>query len=264
MISIMDGVAILGAAAWTPQIISWGYRFFTQPKITIHLYPQTEIGYTSFGPIFNVRFALLSENKDAILNRFSVNIRHERGSSHTFVWAGLSEDLSEIENPLGTSLSIKKSSLPLVVRVIHTGVAQVFVRFQYEPFKAKYKGVLAPAIERFQYLKHAGKINSVQDVDDLTSEKDFADIVKVLHSEFIWVAGKYTVTFDFQSPNKFSYKKDEYSFTLSQDDIDELKKNIEYIKLDLIQNTKQVVAMDFKPENINWVWRNPDLQVLHK
>ena len=72
--------------------------------------------------------------------------------------------------------------------------------------------------------------------------------------------GKYTVTFQFQSPNKFRYKKSEYTFELSQADIDNLRKNIDNIKLDLIQAAKRGIIPDYKPKEITWVWRNPELR----
>lgn len=256
----MGWVAIVGAAAWTPQVITWVCRLLRKPKLSLHLHSQPQIGYTTLGPIFNVTCALLSEKKDAILNKFSATLRHDSGALHTFDWAGLSEDLSEIQNPIGPIMSIKKTSLPLVVKVLHTGVAQLFVRFLYEQFKVNLRKPSAPALDRFNFLKTSGKLKTEKDIEDLVSEQVFADLLKVFSSEFIWRAGKYTVTFEFGSPNKFRYKKSEYTFELSQDDIDNLRKNIENIKLDLIQSAKGGIISDYKPKEIIWLWRNPELQ----
>lgn len=259
-LSVIDWAALIGAAAWTPQIITWVYRFFTKPKISIYVYPVLEMGYTSYGPIFNVRFALLSEKKDIILNKFYVKIKHENGASHVFDWDGLSEDLSEIQNPLGPTMSIKKTVLPLVVKVLHTGVAQLFVRFQHEQFKKNSKKVFAPALDKFQFLKNSGKLKTEQNIDDLVSEQEFVAITKLFNSEFIWTAGKYTVEFIFHSPSKFNYKKDQYMFKLSQDDVEDLKQNIENIKLNLTQTAKTSIFPDYKLKDINWIWKNPELQ----
>jgi hypothetical protein len=79
-------------------------------------------------------------------------------------------------------------------------------------------------------------------------------------SEFIWTSGKYTVAFNFQSPSKFNYIKKEYAFSLSQDDINELKKNIDTIKLDIAQRAKLIALKDFIPKEISWIWRNPILK----
>lgn len=256
----IDWIAIVGAAAWTPQIITWMHRALTQPKVSLHLHLLPQIGYTTLGPIFNVTFALLSEKKDAILNKISATLRHESGASYTFDWAGLSEDLSEIQNPIGPIMSIKKTSLPLVIKVLHTGVAQVFVRFLHEQFNANLRKASAPALDRFIFLKTSGKLNTEEEIEGLISEQQFVEVMKLFNSEFIWVAGKYTVKFEFGSPNKFKYKKSEYTFELSQDDIDNLRKNIDNIKLDLIQTAKVGIIPDYKPKGITWMWRNPELR----
>jgi len=253
-------VAIVGAAAWTPQIITWVWRALTKPKVSLHLHTKSEIGYNFLGPIFNVRFALLSEKKDAILNKLSVELKHENGASYTFDWEGLSEDLSAIRGPIGPTFVQKKTSLPLVVKVLHTGVAQVYVLFQHKQFKANSKIPFASIIEKFNLLKTSGKLKTEEDIDALVSEKEFHDVIKLVNTEFIWVAGKYTATFEFESPNKFKYKKSEYTFQLSQDDINELRKNINNIKLDTFQNAKRDIIPGYKPKEINWVWKYPELE----
>jgi len=256
----IDWVAIIGAAAWAPQIFTWLYQFITKPKIILYLHTKPEIGYTSLGPIFNVSLALLSEKKGIALNNFSVSIKHESGASYTFDWDGLSEDLSEIQNPLGQPTSIKKTYLPLVVRVLPLSVAQAFVRYQYKPFKEKFGQKLQAAQNKLQLLRNAGRLKTEQDIEALASEQEFSDLVKQIHSEFIWIAGKYTVVFDFQSPGKFKYKKDKYTFSLSQDDIDGLRKNIDNIKLNTMQTAKAIVLQNYKAKEISWEWRYPEIK----
>jgi len=256
----IDWIAIVGAAAWTPQIITWVWRALTKPKVSLHLYTKSELGYNFLGPIFNVRFALLSEKKDAILNKLSVELKHENGASYTFDWEGLSEDLSEIRGPIGPTFVQKKTSLPLVVKVLHTGVAQVYVLFQHKQFKANSKIPVESFTEKYNLLKKSDKLNTEVDIDSLVSEKEFHDVIKLFNTEFIWAAGKYTVTFQFDSPNKYKYKKSKYTFKLSQDDIDNLRKNIDNIRLNIIQSTKVDIIPDFKPKEIIWVWRFPDLE----
>ncbi len=256
---VMNVVALVGAAAWTPQIVTWVYRVATRPKLSIYPHSVAEIGYKESGPIFNIRCALLSKHKDAVLNKFSVILRHDSGASYTFDWAGLSEDLSEIQNPIGPTMSIRKTSLPLIVKVLHTGVAQMFVGFSHGQFRVNLKEVSIPVIDRFNFLKTSGKLRTEEDVDALASEQVFGELMKLFDSEFIWIAGKYTVTFEFGSPNKFKYKKSEYTFELNQDDIENLRKNLENVRLALIQSAKTESISGYKPKPINWVWRNPEL-----
>ena len=256
----MNLVAIIGAAAWTPQIFTWVHRALTRPKVSLHLHLLPQIGYTVLGPIFNVTFALLSEKKDAILNKISAILKHENGATYTFDWAGLSEALSEIENPLGETVTVKKTSLPLVVKVLHTGVAQVFVRFMHEQFRANLRKASASALDRFNYLRTTDKLKTEQDIEELVSGQEFSEYIKYFNSEFIWVAGKYTVTFEFDSPNKFKYEKNEYIFELSQDDINELKKNLDSIEIDLIETGKSDTISGYIRKEAGYVWRYPELK----
>ena len=259
IMDVMNVVAVVGAAAWTPQIITWVFRFATKPKLSIYLHSQLEMGYTSLGPIFNIRCALLSKHKDAVLNKFSVILRHDSGASYTFDWAGLSEDLSEIQSPIGETVSIKKTSLPLVAKVLHTGVAQMSVRFLHEQFKVNLREASVSVMDRVSFLKTSGKFRTEEEIEALASEQVFGELMKLFDSEFIWRAGKYTVTFEFGSPNKFKYKKSEYTFELNQDDIENLRKNLDNIKLYLIEIAKIGSISDYKLKPIDWVWRNPEL-----
>jgi hypothetical protein len=209
---------------------------------------------------FKKALARLVEKKDTILNNFSVNFTHESGASYTFDWDGLSEDISEIQNPAGPPTSIRKTSLPLVVKVLHTGVAQVLVRYQHEKFKENSKKPMDNAYEQFKLLKAAGKLKTEQDVEELISTKEYDTVIKLLNSEFIWLAGKYTVIFEFNSPHKITYKKNEYVFELSQEDINVLKENIETVKVDLIEVVKVNVIKDYKRKEVIWNWRYPEIR----
>lgn len=260
IMDVMNVVAVVGAAAWTPQIIGWMYRFLAKPELSLYLHSQAEIGYNFLGPIFNIRCALLSKTKDVVLNKVSVKLRHETGALYIFDWVGLSEDLSEIENPMAPTISVRKSSLPLAVKVLYTSAAQAFIRFQHGEFRASVKEPFASLLERFNVLKNSGKLVLESDIEGLLSEVEFDRVLKLFDSKFMWCAGEYTVTFEFQSPNKFKYRKEEYIFKLSQDDVDGLRKNIDNMKLDIVQRAKQDVISDYKPKGVAYVWRFPELR----
>ncbi|OHB77948.1 MAG: hypothetical protein A2Z25_12165 [Planctomycetes bacterium RBG_16_55_9] len=126
-------------------------------------------------------------------------------------------------------------------------------------FKQKFNAALQHASDEFQRLNNAGKLKTEEDVDGLAANKEISELVSLIESEFIWIAGKYTVTFDFKSPSKFVYTKDTYAFNLSQEDVNELKRNIDNLKLDITQRAKTIAIKDFEPKEIIWVWRIPEL-----
>lgn len=90
--------AYIGAAAWLPQIATWLYRAFVNPKIIIVPDAYAEVGFTSLGPIFNVRLAFDCERKGAVIDGFELHVRHSDGDMRIFRWAGLSETFSEIRD----------------------------------------------------------------------------------------------------------------------------------------------------------------------
>lgn len=77
---ITDIIAIVGAAAWLPQL----WRFFQKPRVTPIVGGQVEIGFTEFGPIFNPKVAFRAERRDALVSAINFVVRHERGQEAMF------------------------------------------------------------------------------------------------------------------------------------------------------------------------------------
>ncbi|MGU3359688.1 hypothetical protein ACLBWX_05070 [Methylobacterium sp. M6A4_1b] len=88
---VADIVAYIGAAAWLPQIIGWGVKAFSKPKVRLMPDRSLSVGFTSFGPIFNLHIAFASERKDALLEELSVHLRHEAGDTRRLSWVGHAE-----------------------------------------------------------------------------------------------------------------------------------------------------------------------------
>src|SRR6266704_1317610 len=91
-----DLAAYIGAAAWLPIVLVWAYRIFVIPKVTIVSGEVPEIGFTTFGPIINIRMAISATRKPTIIDSLGFKLSHEDGSTRTFHWAGMTEDLSQI------------------------------------------------------------------------------------------------------------------------------------------------------------------------
>src|SRR5690349_19424067 len=105
--------AYIGAAAWLPQIATWVYRMVIRPSIRIVPDQYAEVGYTSYGPIFNVRMAFFAEKKDVIVDGIEMIVHHEDGDSCTLRWAGLAETFSEITDAAGNRQIISRDQSPI-------------------------------------------------------------------------------------------------------------------------------------------------------
>ena len=122
-----DWIAIVGAAAWVPQLVGWIVRRLATPRIRVIPGRSPEIGYTSFGPIFNLPCAISVARKDAIVERITATVTHQNGQSTEFRWTSLSETFSQVRSAEGLTevgrnqpaVALKVSTLVLKIGRAH-------------------------------------------------------------------------------------------------------------------------------------------------
>lgn len=247
--------AYVGAAAWLPQIISFIYRAAIKPKVTIVPEKKVEIGYTSFGPIFNLRLAVSAARKDTIIDHVGVVIKHEGGSVHEFGWEGMKETFSEIKDLSGNTQFVERDYSPIALVLNRLGVIERFFRFQAPSFHAKLKSLLRTATDHQVYLKSTKSDYH----DDLLNSKQLHDVMGFYREYFFWKAGHYTVEFSVKSPSKVELTKSSFAFELKSYEVEDLMKNMPVIKME----TKNLIykgTEGFEPEPVNWQWVSTSLE----
>ncbi len=145
--------AYIGAAAWVPQIASWMYRWLVKPRVHIVPERRVEVGFTAFGPIFNIRLALSASKKDAIIDHFEVELRHGAGDSHVLSRIGLSETFSEIVDAAGNRQSIEKDQPAIALKVTTAVLLEKLVRFHNLDFRERHRLALNSLVEHLNYLR---------------------------------------------------------------------------------------------------------------
>ena len=85
-------------------------------------------------------------------------------------------------------------------------------------------------------------------------------IFSFIKQSFWWKIGKYSLEFIISSPEKFTLFDNKYEFELTSFDIDNLEKNKDFIEQLINIIGKSVTDHEYKPEEINWNWRNPVMQ----
>ena len=60
---LIDWIAILGALAWTPHLVNLVREWLAKSKVRVITQREVEIGFTTYGPIFNIRLAFSVENR---------------------------------------------------------------------------------------------------------------------------------------------------------------------------------------------------------
>ena len=83
---IFSFLAICGALAWLPHIGRWVYALLIKPKLRFVPDTKAEVGYSNLGPVVNQNFAIVTELKDALIERILLTLTHEDGDQHKFIW----------------------------------------------------------------------------------------------------------------------------------------------------------------------------------
>jgi len=247
--------AYVGAAAWLPQIIAFIYRATIKPRVTIIPEKQVEIGYTTFGPIFNLRIAVSAARKDTIIDHVGASIRHEDGSVHEFAWAGMRETFSEIKDLSGNVQFVERDYSPIALVLSRFGVIERFFRFQAPSFHSKHKTLLRVATDYQAYLK----TTKPDYHEDLLNSKQVHDVLEFYEQYFFWKSGRYTVKFSVKSPSRVILTESVYVFDLKPYEVEEVKRNLPVFKIEATNLVKSDID-GYKPQEVKWRWVSTALE----
>lgn len=251
--------AYIGAAAWLPQIGKWIYQRVITPVVVIVPSDSVEVGFTSFGPICNVRLALSAENKDVIIDGFELLLRHADGDQRTLRWAGLAETLSEITDAEGRKQqTVSREQLPVALKIGTESLIEKVFRFQEPRYHETDRKNFAALLSHFNYLKQTHVDPNIF-VPAALSSKECLDVVNGRRNAFWWKAGKYSVDVRISSPRKVLISNSSFSFALAPVEIEQLQRNIAMVETDLT-NTIRSNLSDFKADPLYWNWVYPPLR----
>jgi hypothetical protein len=213
----------IGAAAWLPQMAYWGVRYFSKPNVIVIPDKTPEVGYSTFGPIINLRLAISTDNKEVLLNNFEVLLVHEDGEQHTLTWQGTTETFSQIRDQSGASQVVEKQETGIAVKVKKDLLTDKTFRFQENRFHESIKPILSDANKHQNFLM-SKKMDYHQELFE--SEK-VHDLIKAYKSQFWWKPGMYTIKFSANCLNEsMNFDDTSYNFQLTQQDVEDLKVNI--------------------------------------
>ena len=150
--------AYIGAAAWLPQIAAWIYRVLAKPKITIVPDRYADVGFTSYGPIFNIRMAFTADRKGAIIDGFELDLRHADGDVRTLRWSGLSETFSEITDAMGNRQIVGRDQTPIALKIWTESLVEKIVRFQEPRYHETVRPALFAPRRSIQFLETKGNL----------------------------------------------------------------------------------------------------------
>lgn len=223
---IIEGIAILGAMAWAPPILSMIKSRLTKPEIRIISNQSAEIGFTLLGPIFNVYLAFSVKNHDIVVSGFKVRITHEGGEKKVFEWKGIKQQLLKMTTPDGSVTPYEKENSVLAIKLNQKEIEERNIKCRETAFINGREGYDAKAIKRMIYLKDQGTFDKV----DFLKSPEMMDLYAYIKQAFPWKAGVYCAVIELESPEPFYLIDNKYEFTLTPIDIEVLSKNKEKIE----------------------------------
>jgi len=222
--TIYDVLAIIGAGAWIPFLIQLIREKLRKPKLKIITDKQTEIGYTTLGPIFNINIAFLSEVKSSLITKIELQLTHESNESNTFTWIWFEESLLQMDLPK-IPISYKKNQKAIALNVNENVLVEKRIGFQSVKFKEEADRLVKAINEDSLNIKTSGK-----QLYELRSYSSHNNIIDFAQNAFSWKTGLYSGKFKvFLAETAKTFERT-IQFQLSNLDLKTLHKNVESCK----------------------------------
>lgn len=247
---LIDIIAILGALAWLPQIISWVYNWMKKPKLTIYHDGEAEAGYIKNGNVFNLRFSFLAREKNALIDDIELLLVDKDGASHNLKWMWYSETFYELQGPAGNSTMAKQQNA-IAINVFKEILVEKFIGFQSVSFLEKRKQLAYKLSTLIENQRINGDIN----IDIIRCSQEYNELIRLYKNSFLWKPGEYSATAKVHIADTNETIEHNFSFALSELEVDTLHKNIEF--------TKSILDYEFidssKELNGAWLWAKPNI-----
>lgn len=247
---LIDIIAILGALAWLPQIISWVYNWMKKPKLTIYHDGEAEAGYIKNGNVFNLRFSFLAREKNALIDDIELLLVDKDGASHNLKWMWYSETFYELQGPAGNSTMAKQQNA-IAINVFKEVLVEKFIGFQSVSFLEKRKQLAYKLSTLIENQRINGDIN----IDIIRCSQEYNELIRLYKNSFLWKPGEYSATAKVHIADTNETIEHNFSFALSELEVDTLHKNIEFAKsildYEFIDSSKEL--------NGAWLWAKPNI-----
>lgn len=250
----IDIAAIVGAAAWLPQIGTWIYRAVVTPRLEFVPAPAPELGFTSLGPILNIRAALSCGRKDAIVENMRIVLRHERGREIELTWASLNETISQIRGAGGETTDVSKWQPAIALKLSTLTLVEKLIGFQDTRFHSDERALVLAVVEHHNHLKKT----RADFADETLRSKQFADLIDFHRRSMCWEVGRYNMTAFIHVIGMKRPTTRKWQFSLVGADIERLQQNVE----EVARYSRETIVpppLDARRDYL-WNWINPALE----
>lgn len=145
-------IALVGAAAWAPQIIQWINEARKRPKLELIAAPTVILGYTPAGPVIQLAASISSQNGDVIVTEMIVRVQHESREKRLLKWTAVAETLASFNLPETQGLSMNKNQNVLAGKAVTETLTEKYLTFNDLHFHRQAQERINVAREHFNYL----------------------------------------------------------------------------------------------------------------
>jgi hypothetical protein len=250
--TVLDWVAIIGALAWTPHLFILIKNWITKPEVRVITQRSVQLGFTTFGSIFNLRIAFAVKNKDVVISDIKVRLKHESGEERLLEWQGITQHLGKMTMPNAEVMPYEKEHSVLAIKLTQKEIEERLVRFQEPSFIESQRKIIQTAVKKMAYLKSEEKF----DPNNFLREQEMTELYNFNKHAFNWKQGKYEAVIEVQSPERFTLVDNVREFILLPIDIENLEKNKEQLEVDY---KGMMLGYGEDSEGAQWQWLNPAL-----
>jgi len=213
-----------------------------------------EIGFTTYGSIFNLRLAFAVKNKDTVVSDIKIKLKHESGEERLLEWQGITQHLGKMKTPDAGEMPWEKEHSVLAIKLNQKDIEERFIRFQEPSFLTSQREYVNKSVKKMTYLKAEGKYEP----NEFLREPEMTELYAFNKHAFPWKAGKYHVSIEIQSPEKFELIDNIREFSLTPLDIEKLETNKDQIEL---AYKDMIVGIEEEDKRQHWQWCNPTLLI---
>lgn len=253
MMKLLDWLAILGALAWTPHLVLLIRHWITTPEVRIITSRVVELGFTTFGSIFNLHLAFSVNHKDVVVSSLKIRLKHDSGEEKFFEWQGIQQQVMKMRTPDGSVLPYEKEPSVLAMKLNVKDIEERFIQFQETSFQSGKYRLESNVVKNIVYLRSQDNY----DPEIFMKSQETQELFSYIRQAFSWKAGTYLVTIELESPEKFKIVDNNYEFILTPADIEEIAKNKNEIEHEY---RNILVPQGDQYEPVKWNWRNPVLK----
>ena len=192
--------------------------------------------------------------RNAVIERMTAGLVHERGHSTTFTWSSLNETFSQVRSPEGVA-EVSKNQPAVALKVSTLLLTEKQIGMQEQAFDEAKNARLAPLVELHSYLK---KSNPDDFEQKTLASKEFDDLIDFSKRSMVWQAGRYEVQLTLHLAGVKTPTEQTLHFRLAQPDIERLEQNKDEIE----RYYKELISPpDGEEPKHQWNWVYPPFEV---